>query len=61
MQMGSSSTKSLLCMGIASGVLALTCAPASAITAAGRGPMLKPSYHPGGEPLILASDGHGGI
>jgi streptogramin lyase len=59
--MGSSSTKSLLCMGIASGVLALTCAPASAIAVVGRGPVLRPSYHPGGEPLILASDGHGGI
>jgi len=48
-------------MGIVSGVLALTCAPAPAIAAAGRGPVLGPSYHPGGEPLILASDGHGGI
>jgi streptogramin lyase len=48
-------------MGIVSGVLALTCAPAPAIATADPGPVLGPSYHPGGEPLILASDGHGGI
>jgi streptogramin lyase len=61
MRMGSGSARSLLCMVIASGVLAMTPAPAPAIAAAGRGPVLGPSYHPGGEPLILASDGHGGI
>jgi streptogramin lyase len=27
----------------------------------GRGPLLAPSFRPGGEPLILASDGHGGV
>ena len=59
MRVRSGSAGSLLCMGILSGVLALT--PAPAIAAAGRGPVLGPSYHPGGEPLILASDGHGGI
>ncbi len=59
MRVRSGSAGSLLCMGILSGVLALT--PAPAIAAAGRGPVLGPSYHPGGEPLILASDAHGGI
>jgi virginiamycin B lyase len=61
MRVGSGSTGSLLCMGIVSGVLALTCSPAPAIATAGPGPVVEPSYHPGGEPLILASDGHGGI
>ncbi len=59
MRVRSGSAGSLLCMGILSGVLALT--PAPAIAAAGRGPVLGPSYHAGGEPLILASDAHGGI
>jgi streptogramin lyase len=59
MRVRSGSAGSWLCLGILSGVLALTCAPASA--AAGRGPVLGRSYRPGGEPLILASDGHGGI
>ncbi len=61
MRVGSGSAGSLLFAGILSGVLALTCTPAPAIAAAGRGPVLGRSYRPGGEPLILASDGHGGI
>ena len=61
MRVRSGSAGLLLCMGIISGVLALTPAPAPAIAAAGLGPVLEPSYHPGGEPLILASDAHGGI
>jgi streptogramin lyase len=61
MRVGSSSAGLLLCLGIVSGVLALTCAPLPAIAATSRGPVLEPPYHPGGEPLILASDGHGGI
>jgi len=59
MRVRSGSAGLLLCTGIVSGVLALT--PAPAIAAAGHGPVLGPSYHPGGEPLVLASDGHGGI
>jgi streptogramin lyase len=61
MRVGTVWAGSLLCVGIVSGVLALTCTPAPAIAAAGRGPVLEPSYRPGGEPLILASDGNGGI
>jgi streptogramin lyase len=61
MRVGTVSAGSLLCVGIVSGVLALTCTPAPAIAASGRGPVLEPSYHPGGEPLIFASDGNGGI
>ena len=61
MRVGSGSVWTLLCLGITNGVLALAPGPAPAIAAAGRGPVLGSSYRPGGEPLILASDGHGGI
>jgi streptogramin lyase len=59
MRVRSVSAGSLLCLSILSGVLALTSGPA--IAAVGRGPVLGPSYRPGGEPLVLASDEHGGI
>jgi streptogramin lyase len=48
-------------LGIVSVVLTLACMLAPVIAAAGQAPVLGHSYRPGGEPLILASDGHGGI
>jgi streptogramin lyase len=61
MRSGSGWAKTLRCLSIVSGVLALACVRAPALVAAGRGPVLGRSYRPGGEPLILASDGQGGI
>jgi streptogramin lyase len=60
MRVRAGSAGSLLCLVIVSGVLTMTCLPAASAAAA-RGPVLEPSYRPGGEPLVLASDARGGI
>jgi streptogramin lyase len=43
------------------GVLVPICPSAMASAAGAAGPVAEASFHPGGEPLILASDGSGGI
>lgn len=42
-------------------VLAVSCVSRLAFGAGGVGPAVASSFLPGGEPLVLASDGQGGI